>query len=637
MVVQRRVVAQIVPAMNGETPIIGALHVVGRPDSAHTSTMGDHSTAFAVQLESVVSRMQRQPYPAALGHLDGLINALPNLDGWALIPSAPDGERAAIAAAWNEVTSIRTQIATLLTTDAASPRLVLLLQQYIAAYFDLRELVPLSTINVRVKAPALAGKGKGESGHAAVLHGGRAAVDAGTAADAIAGLFDAASVGLAAAEASELIEVMVPGLTVGSSALEKVQKFVAQHLKSIEVAYPWIWTVGGLAKDAVSAVLVTSAMRHVYRSVEAEIKGLRKMTGTLRRESQRAREGLLLKKNVYDRRRLEAANAKLKPITKAIKELTKLLATLTDYAPDAEELEEETETSTDETDERVLSGTASAQVVAPVAAVAQATVDDADEEDEEVKRQPLGVQVLTAADGTIMSVAFAGRPPSPFGNTMGAHTTAWIVHLDRVRITLVGKTVDQAVVALRDVLVPEAKALKQSRTAHFPIREDHRARLDEAERVLDAWAAPAARVDDTQGLRLQQYIAALLTYENYLPGATLEAADTGGKSEGKHRRILLNHQGAVAKYASSELTSAVKGLLDIKNLSLSQQRVLRADHDRLILSAYPAVSATLNAPVSRKRSARTALEEAPAGKRQEVAPPPPVAATGWAPDFTMFQ
>ncbi len=70
--------------------------------------------------------------------------------------------------------------------------------------------------------------------------------------------------------------------------------------------------------------------------------------------------------------------------------------------------------------------------------------EDAAVAEEAEDQGPLTIQLQLAADGTVAGFRAGGRPDSPFSGTMGAHTTAWIVHLDRVRALIRGKTVEQA-------------------------------------------------------------------------------------------------------------------------------------------------------------------------------------------------
>ncbi|SHN22099.1 hypothetical protein SAMN05216311_1072 [Chitinophaga sp. CF418] len=52
----------------------------------------------------------------------------------------------------------------------------------------------------------------------------------------------------------------------------------------------------------------------------------------------------------------------------------------------------------------------------------------------------------------IQDVIIGGRTVSPFSNTMGAHSTAWVAHIDAVRRHLVGTTLGQGISWLLDTI-----------------------------------------------------------------------------------------------------------------------------------------------------------------------------------------
>lgn len=65
--VQRALVSQVESTSDdGRTVKVQALNIIGRPDSPFSGTMGDHSTAFAVQVEAVRRRVVGQTAAAAV-------------------------------------------------------------------------------------------------------------------------------------------------------------------------------------------------------------------------------------------------------------------------------------------------------------------------------------------------------------------------------------------------------------------------------------------------------------------------------------------------------------------------------------------------------------------------------------------
>jgi hypothetical protein len=170
---------------------------------------------------------------------------------------------------------------------------------------------------------------------------------------------------------------------------------------------------------------------------------------------------------------------------------------------------------------------------------------------------------------------------------MGAHTTSWIVHLDRVRRALVGKPVAAAATALAGEVLNEARATRAQLEPQFAIRGNHRAALDAAAaEATTATAAAQAASPQTQPALLQAAVNAVLTFINYIPGATLEAADTGGKTEGLHRGILQRAEGGEA-IRPLLLRTSILDLLDVKAASVDQRAHLIDNHLKTIQATYP--------------------------------------------------
>lgn len=143
----------------------------------------------------------------------------------------------------------------------------------------------------------------------------------------------------------------------------------------------------------------------------------------------------------------------------------------------------------------------------------------------------------------IGAVDMIGRTQSPFSKTMGAHSTAWIAHLDALRQTLINKSLDAAIAALmkkaREALTDHSLKLANL------IDEKHQVYLIGAYNVLSGDVAT-----DTSSMQnfekmsyLEKMIRDFLTYLNFLPLSTVEAGGVpGGRSEGKHRAFLLNYE-----------------------------------------------------------------------------------------------
>ncbi len=140
----------------------------------------------------------------------------------------------------------------------------------------------------------------------------------------------------------------------------------------------------------------------------------------------------------------------------------------------------------------------------------------------------------------ILEVVIGGRTPSPFPGTMGAHSTAWIAHVDEVRRMLVNTELPEGA----DYLLWLA-----DKGLGSPLRElidflgkDHKQKLDEAEKQMkgDMVALENELKNNkatTQSIKqmIQQLIDSYLTYINYLPMATVKGGDPSGHGEGSVR------------------------------------------------------------------------------------------------------
>ncbi len=239
---------------------------------------------------------------------------------------------------------------------------------------------------------------------------------------------------------------------------------------------------------------------------------------------------------------------------------------------------------------------------------------------EEPQPPPLQtVQVVLDDAGNVAEVRAAGRPASPFRGSMGAHTTAWTVHVDRVRAALVGKSVAVATAALEGPLRVEREASAAAMGRAFEFRNEIPAPSVVA-------AGPASLT------RLQELVVAHLERVNLIPGATLPSVDTGGKGEGRHRRVLQNP----GKHPPAAVRDAVLGMIDVAGLvngtALAQLRVadgaapvLVRQHLAAVRAAYPGAleraeinpdSAAVVAGIVRTINAREPSEPAKPGSRK---------------------
>jgi len=155
----------------------------------------------------------------------------------------------------------------------------------------------------------------------------------------------------------------------------------------------------------------------------------------------------------------------------------------------------------------------------------------------------MAVQVKVGDKANISDIHFEGRTPSPFVGSMGAHSTAWVAHLDALRSALSGRSLIEAASILQAL---SNEAIRSPLLNMMPyILPDQSKLLIKTYndlvffvRVLTRQKANAILIKSL----LQQTIAAYLAFLNALPLNTAEAADTTGRSEGYYRDILLQYE-----------------------------------------------------------------------------------------------
>ena len=160
--------------------------------------------------------------------------------------------------------------------------------------------------------------------------------------------------------------------------------------------------------------------------------------------------------------------------------------------------------------------------------------------------------------------------------------------LDVIRAAIRGETVKDAIAALETLSEEAQKTSKTMTEAGFEVRDRHKYLLAESLMQLkaDVDAAKGAS-PHAQPILLQQAINSLLTYVNYIPGATIAAADTGGKNEGRIRNKLLAHERNEEDLKKNELRANLLGLLDLKEVEEDQRLALLKNHLELVKTAYP--------------------------------------------------
>ncbi|MCP2728023.1 hypothetical protein [Limnofasciculus baicalensis] len=185
----------------------------------------------------------------------------------------------------------------------------------------------------------------------------------------------------------------------------------------------------------------------------------------------------------------------------------------------------------------------------------------------------------------ILDVTIGGRTPSPFSGTMGAHSTAWIAHIDAVRRMLVNTELAEGAKYLIELAEKELTSplleLKKF------VDEQHQKKIDDAETILKQSIdnlkkeiAPKieekkeieteiedkeeieTEIEDREEIEtginvvqikqlIRKLIDSYLTYVNYLPMSTVKGGDPGGHGEGSARGDINTFE-----YVSANVTLA---------------------------------------------------------------------------------
>jgi hypothetical protein len=179
--------------------------------------------------------------------------------------------------------------------------------------------------------------------------------------------------------------------------------------------------------------------------------------------------------------------------------------------------------------------------------------------------------ILLADNGTIGSVEMIGRTQSPFKGTMGAHTTAWVAHLDALRNLLTNKTVADAIRALKrkctDLIDDSTLAMLQhvdEQQQEFIVQGI--ANTKQINAVADGFTRNTVQLHQ-QVAFLEAYIFQYLSLLNFLPLSTIQTGSVpGGRSEGQHRQFLQNFEENPVASPPREFQSALihhlRGLYD---------------------------------------------------------------------------
>ncbi|WP_297337930.1 DUF4157 domain-containing protein [Algoriphagus sp.] len=530
----QRMVTQILP---GPSDTIGRINIVGRPEKLFGSSMGDHTTAFASHVEAVKLKMENKSLWSGFNGLWGLFQSTKSLPGYKLkgnLALTPSDSIFSLQTQGDRLTKAEKELNDLFSeipdneesfSKLNQTALALKLQECVNAYLEFRELIPLSAVNVMEVAPGLAGKGKGESKHAAVLatNEKKDTASAEELQKAILGLMDVDAAAIVVAETDPaVLQRIAPGIAPETKPIDRIGLYIEQHLGSIRTGFP-----NSYAKSTISREYLGNLIRN---RAKEEMKKIRLIL--LKQYTQRKEEFTRLRANKRSGERfLKSDEKNYYKVKKEVKDYVARLRQIDELLEEKLELPDSMEEVSEE----------------PNGYQEQAKAKEREEElvNEELKKSPIATQIkVMEKDSTfiIRSLEIAGRPISPILNSMGAHSSAWILHVERVKKALMQKSLIEAWGIIGAELLPEAKNMERNlNKANPPKTEGQDDLKEEALRVVENqsqknigdFSSPA-----DLAFQLQQFINDFLSYVNFIPGVTRDAVDTTGHGEGTYIKVL---------------------------------------------------------------------------------------------------
>nr|WP_285666959.1 hypothetical protein [Actinorhabdospora filicis] len=554
-VLAQRLVAQV--GLDAAHDKIETLNVIGRPPKTHGDSMGDHTTANIAQVTALRKAVIGKTPAEARAAVLTLVAATEALPGHARAPQLPRAAAGAHPEHGDRFDAARARGAALAAelAGAAGGRLVTVLQSLITAFMDYRELVPLTTLNIGQISKAIAGKGKGEAAYHAMLSAPIATAPPAQLQEGVLGLWDVEGTALFATEADADVASWV---APGADLADRTSPIIAQHLASIETAYPGViaraWGDVATATIALNAALAPIVAEKKAKNVAFYNGRIVALFAQVEQKQQTA--------GVETGRRREKLLKEIATINGDIVRLSGFVVANGGVA--------------------YVKG----DPIPPQAPNPNPPKRKHDAIDrEEIDRPGTAAALVLAADETVTEVLLEGRPPNHLpGTSMGAHSTAWIVHQDIVRAALLGKKVGEAVDELPamgrriDEMVTRLKVFKTVRDPDRPKLEPQMDTL-----VTAAKAAPAT----ARPLYAQDGVTKALSHVNMTPGVAFEAGNTDYRNEATHRAVLRTHE-RVGGTDEADLRKSIMKLLDMNPVPGRAARLVLLDyHMKLIESAYP--------------------------------------------------
>ncbi len=191
-------------------------------------------------------------------------------------------------------------------------------------------------------------------------------------------------------------------------------------------------------------------------------------------------------------------------------------------------------------------------------------------------RNDLGIMIILDSKQRVERMHSQGRSLSPFtGSTMGAHSVAWILHLDHVEAIIKRKSIPNAFTAIKDNLIPKVQQLindkkqsQQAAAAATPSSGTKRNRPSRAGAFKGSYEEQEVKGTNRMDLKtiksdlrkiiakhikpnpadatlagLQELIAEIMAYTNLIEGVTKDKGGlNAGRNESGNRENLYNFE-----------------------------------------------------------------------------------------------
>lgn len=589
--------------------LISQVAIVGRPEKAFSNSMGDHTTAFSVHQKGLQVALKNRTVKEAADHISKLFSDLKYLPGMQKevidrIPSKGDN-----ISKGDNMKKVENEMAThydglVKAYNDGSPLATLHLQRLIAGYLEYREQVPFSVMNIASVSFALAGKGKGEAKHSSLLEShesGNKKVESVAIQQAILNLLDTDGLAILCAESeSDSREAVLPGIAKDAKPMDIMKLVIKQHLMSIQMAFPKCYKDAGIGNlDEVIQNIAKIIAPTLRSRIEQQVGFLQRQRDKYQRFNSDYEFNIEYNKSKkYSENKFKRDGKHTQTHLDNEKERQDLVETGNHYGDCLKYItdlqQEDWIKNAKNTDKTWESDEQNTKNLGDEAIQNEGDKLNDREEDilfEEEINQTIATELVLNNEGRVIDFLSGGRTKSPFGSQyMGAHTTAWVVHLDEIRRTIYGLMPDDAILALHDLADEHWKHCLTMEDLVW-IEVEHKQLLYKSKDDLTEFYEQEEVDDFEQITFLQSYINALLTFINFIPGATINKANTNGHGEGASRRYLLDFEAG----KETSLKSATKhafNLLDIDDLdedvySPDAIKEISDHHMKTIKTTYP--------------------------------------------------